>query len=226
MPRPQPPVDRPITRTEWADQRLRQAILHGTFSPGQTLVISTLAAEFGVSPTPLREALRNLSAEGLVELTSHGSARVANVTPAEVTEIYELRLLLEPLALERSVACGDELYRAAVTNAFKALTASKVARHADHAAFHRALLAACDSSWLHRFATTLADRSSLMITVSIPGRGPDYDTAAAHRHLMELAASGDAAAAAAELTRHLRGSLDALRKVLPATKGGHSPVDA
>ncbi|WP_395161593.1 GntR family transcriptional regulator [Ilumatobacter sp.] len=209
--------DQPPTRTEWAEQRLRHAILRGEFGPGDALVISTLAEQMGLSATPLHEAVRNLSADGLVELHSHGKARVAQVDLHEANEIYELRLMLEPVALERAVRHADDGYRDRVESAWKALAATRIASPSDHAAFHRALLSTCDSAWLLRMATTLADRAGLMITVGLPSRPDDYDTAAAHRTLKDLALAGDGAAAAAELRRHLSGTIAALHLVVGAT---------
>ena len=206
--------DRPPTRTEWADERLRTAILEGTFAPGERLVISTLAEQLGVSATPLREALRRLSSEGLVELQAHGSARVAKVDLHEATEIYELRRILEPMALERAVAKGDQAYRDTVSRTWETMATRPVASASDHAAFHRALLAACDSAWLLRLATMLSDKAGLMIAVSLPGRPTSYNTARAHRKLKDLAVGGDAAAAADELAVHLDGTIIALQAVL------------
>ncbi len=202
--------EQPPTRTEWADQRLRQSILRGEFGPGDPLVISKLAEQMGLSATPLREALRNLASDGLVELQSHGKARVARVDLREANEIYELRLMLEPVALERAVKNADGAYRERIESAWQALKANRVAPASDHAAFHRALLSTCDSAWLLRLATTLADRSSLMITVGLPSRPSVYNTAKAHRTLKDLSLKGDGAAAADELRRHLSGTLAAL----------------
>ncbi len=209
--------DQPLTRTEWAEQLLRQAILRGEFGPGDALVISNLAEQMGLSATPLREALRNLAADGLVELHSHGKARVAQVDLREANEIYELRLMLEPVALERAVRNADDAYRHRVETAWQALALTRVASPSDHAAFHRALLSTCDSGWLLRMATTLADRAGLMITVGLPSRPDDYDTAEAHRTLKDLAIAGDAVAAAAELRRHLSGTVTALHLVVGGT---------
>src|SRR5690606_5064419 len=66
----------PLTRTEWIDRQLRAAILTNELAPGEKLVTTALAERWQVSPTPLRESLKRLAAEGLVELTPHGSARV------------------------------------------------------------------------------------------------------------------------------------------------------
>ena len=61
----------PPTRGEWVVERLRAAIVVGELPPGSRLRTAELAARFGVSPTPLREALQRLAAEGLVELLPH-----------------------------------------------------------------------------------------------------------------------------------------------------------
>ncbi len=209
-----PAGGQPPTLTEWADQRLRASILQGDFGPGDTLVISTLAEQLGLSATPLREALRKLAAEGLVVLQSHGSARVAEVDLQEANEIYELRLILEPMALERAVAAGDAGYRERVEVAWTSLDAERIAPASVHAGFHRALLSTCDSAWLLQLATMLSDRAGLMMTIGMPDRPSDYRTAEAHRTLMELAIAGDATGAAKELRRHLSTTLAVLHTVL------------
>ena len=205
--------DQPLTRTEWADQRLRHAILQGEFHPGDELVISSLAEQMGLSATPLREALRNLASDGLVVLQSHGKARVAQVDLHEANEIYELRLMLEPAALERAVANADNHYRSRVEEAWQDLAAERIASPSAHASFHRALLSTCDSVWLLRMASMLADRAGLMITVGLPSRPDDYDTSTAHRKLKDLVLAGDGVAAADELRRHLSGTLAALHLI-------------
>jgi DNA-binding GntR family transcriptional regulator len=177
-------------------------------------VISALAEQLGLSATPLREALRKLASEGLVVLQSHGSARVAEVDLHEANEIYELRLLLEPLAVERAVAKGDADYHRRVEAAWNALTTRSIAPPSTHAAFHRALLSACDSAWLMKVTTMLADRAGLMVTVGLPARPPAYDTARAHRKLMERAIAGVGPGASEELRRHLTTTLAALHIVL------------
>jgi DNA-binding GntR family transcriptional regulator len=214
-----PAGGRPPTRTEWADQQLRAAILQGDYGPGDTLVISTLADHLGLSATPLREALRKLAAEGLVVLQSHGSARVAEVDLQEANEIYELRLILEPMALERAVTAADSGYGERATAAWTALDAERIAPPSTHAAFHRALLSTCDSAWLLQMATTLSDRAGLMMTIGLPDRPSGYRTAEAHRTLLELAIAGDASGAAEELRRHLSTTLTALHGVLSGTAG-------
>lgn len=202
-----------MTRSAWADHRLREAIVGGRLQPGDPLVISTLAKELGVSATPLREALGRLAAEGLVDLHAHGSARVATVDLREAVEIYELRQVLEPMALERSVERADDGFDKRVESAWQRLTPSRLSTASDHAAFHRELLSCCDSSWMLRLSTLLSDRAGLMMKVSALAR-PDDDLAESHRRLKDLSVAGDAAGAADELRRHLSGTVRVLASIL------------
>ncbi|MBI3513028.1 MAG: GntR family transcriptional regulator, partial [Proteobacteria bacterium] len=79
-----------------ADQ-LRQAILAGRYRPGERLVEDRLAAEYGGSRVPVREALKTLAGEGLVELAPHRGACVADLAQGEVEELVEVRATLEGL---------------------------------------------------------------------------------------------------------------------------------
>ncbi len=81
---------------------LRQRILGGELESGFQLRQDHLAAEFGVSRIPVREALMQLEAEGLVKLSPHRGATVSSPTPAEIEEVFELRGILEPRLLMAS----------------------------------------------------------------------------------------------------------------------------
>lgn len=84
-------------------EAVRRAILGGVLPEGTRLVQAELAGQFGVSNTPVREALRQLSAEGLIRFDPYRGAVVHSPTLDEVREVYELRLLLEPVAIRRTV---------------------------------------------------------------------------------------------------------------------------
>ena len=93
----------PQTRSDWVYERLKHAIISSELQPGTRLVAAELAQRWALSPTPLREAFQRLEGLGLVELSSQRGARVAPISVAEAEEIYELRLLLDPWALRRSL---------------------------------------------------------------------------------------------------------------------------
>jgi DNA-binding GntR family transcriptional regulator len=82
--------------------RLRSAIVRGTFAPGQRLSEVALAEAFSVSRGPIREALTVLEREGLLKVERHRGAWVTLLSRQDIDEIYELRLALERLAMERA----------------------------------------------------------------------------------------------------------------------------
>ena len=82
---------------------LREAILSGAFAPGEWLRQESLAAAIGVSRIPVRTALLQLESEGIVNFHPHRGARVPTLSPAQIDEIYRLRLLLESYALRLSM---------------------------------------------------------------------------------------------------------------------------
>lgn len=84
-------------------QTLRQAILHGELKPGERLMEIHLAERLGVSRTPIREAIRKLELEGLVEMIPRRGAVVASITEKDLKDVLEVRRTLELLACE--VAC-------------------------------------------------------------------------------------------------------------------------
>lgn len=122
-----PAIDRTISVQ--IAREVRRRILSGLYPGGSQLLQDTIAAEFGVSKIPVREALTRLAAEGLVELQAHRGFQVRKMSRAEARELHDLRLLLEPricaqgarlagsadhqeaasalAALNRQVAAGD-----------------------------------------------------------------------------------------------------------------------
>jgi DNA-binding GntR family transcriptional regulator len=81
---------------------LKRAILNGELLPGHALLEASLAVDFGMSKTPIREALRNLSSSGLVTTDSFRTLRVRKLTKQEIHEVYEVRAALEPIAVEKA----------------------------------------------------------------------------------------------------------------------------
>ncbi len=84
-------------------EALREAILRGIFHEGQSLRQDEIAAQFGVSRIPVREALRQLEAEGLVTLQLNRGATVSALSPVEAQEIFEIRVALETTAIQLAI---------------------------------------------------------------------------------------------------------------------------
>ncbi|ARP86787.1 GntR family transcriptional regulator [Bordetella genomosp. 9] len=95
-------------------QKLRDAILNGIFRPGQMLRQDEVAARLGVSRSPLREALPRLEADGIVILHPRRGYAVASLDPKQITEVFDLRCLLETELARRAIARRTEADIAAV----------------------------------------------------------------------------------------------------------------
>lgn len=101
-PKPNAPVRRQTVAT-LVLEALRERILRGDYPEGSPLRQDALAAELGVSRIPVREALRQLEAEGLVSLSPHQGATVTSLSIGEVRELFEVRALIEADLLRRAI---------------------------------------------------------------------------------------------------------------------------
>jgi len=90
------------TKSEAVRLKLRQRIIERELKPGQKIVISEIAKEFGISEIPVREAIKKLESEGLVKFTPHVGAMVNAIAGDEFLEIYLMRIELEALATKLS----------------------------------------------------------------------------------------------------------------------------
>jgi len=199
------------------DRKLRSAILSGELAPGDRLVVATLAERWQVSPTPLREAFQRLAADGLVELTSQRGARVSPVSLREMREIYELREMLEPLALERSLARADDAWRCLVGETYGHLIDALMSEDTDmveledhHRTFHQALLSRCDSEWLLRVINWLSEHSVRYRLLSLVPRGGPDEVAAEHERLFDACLNGNAGRAIDHLRHHLQLTVESI----------------
>jgi GntR family transcriptional regulator, carbon starvation induced regulator len=208
-----------LTRGQWVDKRLRQAILYGELEPGRRLVTADLANRWQVSPTPVREAIQRLAAEGLVDFVPQRGAQVAGLSTKDLLETYELRLVLEPRAFQKALAAGDETYRQHVKDTLDPLLAAYRADPIDrriseaaHRTFHVALLSACGSDLMLRFAGLLIDRSVRYRVISTVSRGGAARVVEEHERLWEICRTANHEEAGRALRRHLRLTVNAALK--------------
>ncbi len=140
-------VPTPIpSRTQYVLEEIKRRILTGRLTPGQALVETDLAAQFGVSKTPVREALKTLAGTGLVVMSQYKGVTVRMVDADMAREVYDVRLLLEPEALRRAVRRGASLEAAsdALTRADQATDTAE--RSLANREFHRALYVPCGNA--------------------------------------------------------------------------------
>ncbi len=104
-------------------EMLRREILNGGFAPGETLNILSISKQIGVSCAPVREALNLLNKDGLVDLMPYKKAKVAEGSQADYDTAYDMRILLEPYALEKSIDAIPEEELAAMRERLQAMRA-------------------------------------------------------------------------------------------------------
>jgi DNA-binding GntR family transcriptional regulator len=97
----------PATLVEVAAHRLRDAIMSGALKPGEKIIEEQLCADFGISRAPLREALRVLAQQGLVEHLPRRGSRVTEWSPSDILQLFELRGVLERHAIESALPLAD-----------------------------------------------------------------------------------------------------------------------
>src|SRR5580765_7402432 len=100
-------ANRVVTKREFAYVELRDLIIKGELAPGARLSLRPLADRLGLSVMPIRDALRSLELEGLVEMSDHRGAYVAQISKAEVLECVSLRMWLEVYAVMESSELRD-----------------------------------------------------------------------------------------------------------------------
>jgi DNA-binding GntR family transcriptional regulator len=188
---------------------LRECILNGTLSPGTKLSQVTLAEQLGVSRTPLREVLRMLQEEGLVEFEPNQRTRVSGLDPQELDDIYGSRILLETLALSMTIGNfgGGERREAK-----RLLAAMRRAARADdfdswfaaHADYHRLITAGAGET-LQRQLQIFADRTIRYIRIYQLSDPNSWGSAgeAEHTNILEALIAGDEGGALAGMAHHL-----------------------
>jgi DNA-binding GntR family transcriptional regulator len=194
-----------LTKTEAAYAALRLAIEEGRLLPGDRLRIGVLERELSVSPTPIREALRLLQADGLVDHRPHRGMVVAEFPLDRVDEVYRLREVLEPMATARAVEhASDEAIAAMREINTRLLESVKSGVRADaarlNAAWHRRIYAEADSFYLQEFISRLWNALPVE-AVWVSTHAPD--SADEHHAIMDAIERRDATGAAELMRRHI-----------------------
>jgi DNA-binding GntR family transcriptional regulator len=192
---------------ELAFNRLSQEILSGRTDPGERLVEEQLTRRLGISRAPLREALRLLAQQGLVEHIPRRGVRVATLSDEDVRELYEVRDVLERHAVQSRPAGADlSGLRAALDVMRKATeTGDRLAIADAHRQFHVSVVALGGNRQLSALYESVLVRIQLYMAVNLRREAEVADAAdGVHRHerLMTAVERGDADEVLAELSAH------------------------
>lgn len=208
------------TVVEYTIGALRGAIKEGRFAPGQRLIVADVTRMFGVSAGPVREAIRRLTGEGLIDIVPHKGATVRQFGVQEVREIFELREMVEGLAARLAaakIAQGDNRARLEACRLAMDSAARSTTGYVDH------------NHDLHDLIATLADNGKVreiasQLTLPIYRMrfhhlmDPTYIEGSRREHERVIAAilAGDEAEAEAAMRAHIRASGQAMVHTLEA----------
>ena len=196
------------TRTQVVVEELRARILSGEIKAGEPLRQAALAEQLQVSRIPVREALLQLEAEGLVKFEPHKGATATEISPTLIDELFELRAILESDLLARSIPLltDDDFVRAKLTLA-QLDQALQSPDHADrwpelNTAFHTCLYKA-DRPQTLEMISNLNKNADRYIRMHLQMVGGIQKASSEHLRLLELCQQRDIPAACAELTAHI-----------------------
>jgi len=213
MPAPAvPPSLSPRALYQDVAERLRQQIFARQLEPGSWIDEMKLAAEYGISRTPVREALKVLAAEGLVTMKVRRGAYVTEMSREDVAQVYHLLGLLESDAAATVAAHASEAERGALTRLHERLEAQVRRRDAFFAAneqFHMALLQIAGNRWALQTVLDLRKVMKLNRHHSLFKQGRLAESLAEHRALMQAIDRQDAEAAARLMRAHFASGLEA-----------------
>lgn len=205
-----------VSKSDYAYAELRGQILSGSLAAGARLAQYDLAQSLNMSITPLREAIRRLSSEGLLTVETHRDVRVSAMNSDEARQLFEVRLSLDPTAAELAARRRTEgdvaTMRAAVDRLLpvtrqwgeEALTA--------HRTFHQALYRASHNDVLIRLLDDLWDKSDRYRRLGLelpPGDEPRTRDLQEHHQLVDLIEAGQAEEAGRLMRDHITHSLTA-----------------
>lgn len=192
-----------------AYETIKELILSGQSQGGEALSVGELAERFGVSRTPVREALLRLEQEGLVETVPYRGTYVKVISEEEIAEVYEVRGVLEGLAARLATARIPqeelEAFESALQSLDKEMVLGEYERYVDNdTRFHEMIVENCGNKTLEDLVRQLSDRS-YRIRVYAQQISGDHMTQSheEHRWVLRALREGDAVAAERLMTEHL-----------------------
>lgn len=214
-----------VTFASIVGERIRSSIIDGTLPPGSQLNEVELAASYGVSRGPVREALQRLIQEGLLRSAPHKGVFVPVLTAEDVDDIYLARGALESAAVRRitSTPLAASAYKA-LDRVVRAMRQAEAAGDWETVAnrdldFHTELVSSAGSPRLERMFTTLISETRLCMSVLTAADGARDDLVDEHRRITDMIREGDTEGAVAVLQKHYDDAVVTLKRSRGAGDG-------
>ncbi|GGY10844.1 GntR family transcriptional regulator [Paludibacterium paludis] len=207
------------TLTSAVTESLRQRILSGEFADGQQLRQEALSNEYGVSRVPVREALRQLEAEGLIQIIDHKGALVSKLSLDDILELLEIRAMLEGSVLKASIPCQTQadlrLAEDTLAEFEKALQANDVRQWGElNSRFHLALYRSARRPNTLALIEQLHNKTDRYTRMQILFTRTMHLAHQEHTQLLELCKAGKADEAEAFIRFHILSAGHALESYL------------
>lgn len=202
----------PLALYEQVAEQLRQRIFRRELEPGAWIDELKLAEEYGISRTPLREALKVLAAEGLVTMKLRRGAYVTEVSRKDISDVYHLLSLLEADAAAEVAgkATDEELQRLQQTHEeLKRQTADAERFFALNESFHMQILDIADNRWRNQLVADLRKVMKLNRHKSLFKQGRIEDSLAEHEAIMQALLQRKPQIAMNAVQKHFSNGLDA-----------------
>ncbi len=216
------PIERPETLTEAVARHVRDAIVRGDYAPGSALPEIRLAADLGTSRGTVREALRGLEDQGLVEVVPHRGSFVSQMSKRRARDLYDMRVVLEAYAVRLAVEEGafDGDGRRALTGRLEALEAAATSGEPmemieTERALHREIWSKCRNQLLLEELATLQIQTRRLLIYNKAFSTPLEEDLIMHRDLIDAILSGDPDQAESAMRSHIRMSADLVLAKMP-----------
>lgn len=207
-------MTRKLSLTEQAYRQLRDDLLSCRLVPGERINIKDIAERLGFSLGAVREALSRLTSEGFVTQDDARGFRATPISIGNLMDLVAVRSDIEGQCLRRAIARGGLDWESAIVSAAHRLSKTPTRDSSDqallneeyadaHAAFHQALVAACDSPWLLRMRDWLYAQSERYRYLTVPLANGDRDLLNEHAEIVKAVLGRDADRAVALLDDHL-----------------------
>ncbi|MEP6832153.1 MAG: GntR family transcriptional regulator [Gemmatimonas sp.] len=206
---------------------IRDRIVRGIYPEGEPLRQDALAVELGVSRIPIREALRQLEAEGLVQFSPHRGAIVSSLSLAEIEEVFALRAVIESELLRLAIPhiTAEHILRAAdiLTGYERALREHNVAAWGElNWQFHSTLYAPADRPLTMGVGQRLHQHADRYLRMQLALTHGESQAEEEHRAILDATQRKDARAACPMLREHIIGAGERLITFLRAHRAGGS----
>jgi GntR family transcriptional regulator, carbon starvation induced regulator len=205
--------------------QIRADIVACQLMPNERLTLEALRERYGAGFSPIREALMQLAAEGLVRLEQNKGFRVASVSRASLYDLMQARIEIETIALRWSIENGGVEWEADLLAAFHRLSRHSKLRRSqpgaisaewskEHRAFHHALVAACNSPTMLTIRENLFERAERYVGLSIVSKSPPRNDVAEHEQIMQAALARNVTRALAANREHIERTTNKVAKAL------------